>query len=290
MYKKISMLTAALFCSAALLAQNTILNVKLDNSKAGDKVGVILIDGDNYVKPLTEASLVNGKATLKFDIPAQRGFFLTINGAMTGEIITLNAGENASIKGKEVKEGEYYRVHNMMVTGSSTHSEYLAKKLDRDALDRLHAEYTSTPFAKKLNSAYSKNDKTQIEALKATEGYKEYIKAEKKFFNTVDSTFKAVHKNNANSWLGAFMILTDYSYLTEEQKEEYDILADDVKDSFYGKIIREKIFPPSLEGKTMDDFTFTDHNTGKKTSLKAVLKKSKYVLLDFRDSQRESQL
>ena len=54
------------------------------------------------------------------------------------------------------------------------------------------------------------------------------------------------------------MILTDYSYLTEEQKEEYDILADDVKDSFYGKIIREKIFPPSLEGKTMDDFTFTD--------------------------------
>ena len=102
MYKKISMLTAALFCSAALLAQNTILNVKLDNSKAGDKVGVILIDGDNYVKPLTEASLVNGKATLKFDIPAQRGFFLTINGAMTGEIITLNAGENASIKGKEV--------------------------------------------------------------------------------------------------------------------------------------------------------------------------------------------
>lgn len=31
----------------------------------------------------------------------------------------------------------------------------------------------------------------------------------------------------------------------------------------------------------MDDFTFTDHNTGKKTSLKAVLKKSKYVLLDF---------
>ncbi len=63
MYKKISMLTAALFCSAALLAQNTTLNVKLD-----------------------------------------------------------------------------------------------------------------TPFAKKLNSAYSKNDKTQIEALKATEDYKEYIK------------------------------------------------------------------------------------------------------------------
>lgn len=281
MYKKISMLTAALFCSAALLAQNTTLNVKLDNSKVGDKVGVILIDGYNYEKPLTEATLVNGEATLKFDIPAERGFILTINGSLTGETIALNTGENASIKGKEVKEGEYYRVHNVKVTGSSTHSEYLAKKLDRDALDRLHTEYNSTPFAKKLNNAYSKNDKAQIEALKATEGYKEYIKAEKKFFNTVDSTFKAVHKNNANSWLGAFMILTDYSYLTEEQKEEYDTLADDVKDSFYGKIIREKIFPPSLEGKTMDDFTFTDHNTGKKTSLKAVLKNSKYVLLDF---------
>ena len=80
MYKKISMLTAALFCSAVLLAQNTTLNVKLDNSKAGDKVGVILIDGYNYEKPLTEATLVNGEATLKFDIPAERGFILTING------------------------------------------------------------------------------------------------------------------------------------------------------------------------------------------------------------------
>lgn len=282
MKKTFLMLVLAMMTSAAVKAQNTTVNMKLTGLSDTAKVELELIDGQRQ-SPVYAALADGGSVSL--DIPEGkegRGYWLKVGGKYVGKCILLGAGENATVTGQvKIDPTGVCSIDHFAVSGSKVNDAYQKNKLNRDELNKAYDAYMNDPIYREYTKAEEEKDSVRTSEIMKTDDWKKFMDKEKSFFHMVDSTFKAVHKANAGSWMGAFMILTDYSYITNEQLPEYELLSDEAKNSFYGKIIRDKIIPSSVEGSVMPDFTFTDHNTGKEMSLKDVLKDSKCVLVDF---------
>ena len=209
------------------------------------------------------AYLINGKAQFAFDVEGPRLYNISArhtNGLMNvvmdkGHVATLKA--EASYEEQAQGSTPYIRYSNQKVEGTSLQEEYLRRRVNRDA----------------LNERY--------EAYRKIADREEMLKAEKAFFATVDSTFKAAFRASADSWWGPMLILHSYSYINENNEADYNLLSEVAKESFYGKQLHDKIWPPTMEGKQMPDFRFINYANGKAMSLKECLAGKKYLLLDF---------
>lgn len=275
------MITAGILCAMPVIAataQTSTLTVKLDGLADGDTVALVLIDGNNR-KPTFKAPVAGGKAVINFDIPGERGFYPMVNGLYTGETIALGKGENAVMTGQMQRQERMSSVSGMKIEGSPTYSLYLSKRLDRNALNVKYNEYHKNPVCEKMNTV--KRDSEEWKALMASDDYKKFEADEKAFFTEIERQFNEAITGARDSWVGPFTMLTEYSYLTEQQLPQWEQFTDEVKQSFYGKITHDKIVPPSMVGQKMPDFTFTDHATKSEMTLYKVLKDKKYVLLDF---------
>lgn len=270
--------------SLAALAQNTTLNVKLDGFNDGTKVGLILIDGDNYDKPTYETAITNGEAVLKIDIPDPRGFYVTVDGKNTYNIIALGPDETCKLTGKKKDAG----IDGLMIADSPTYITYMMRRVDRESLNKKYeAKSFMSSAYQEYTAAYQAKDTLKVKQIRQSEAWKIYEKAEKEFFNAVNRQYKLAQETNLDNWIGPFSMLTNYSYLTADQLSEWEKFTPEVQQSFYGKITHDKIVPPSQVGQTKENFTFTNFDTKtmkpakKQTSLSEVLKKNKYVLIDF---------
>lgn len=274
--KSIIAITFALALSMGASAQSTTLNCKISGVEDGKTVALVLIDGFNNAATY-QATVQNGEAMMKLDIDGPRGFQLMIDNQNTYEIVAFGKDENATLTANY--DGK--KVTDISVTGSMTNLEYQMKKIDRSSLDKKYAMHQSLPVYKEYTKAYQDKDQDKMKQIQASAEWQEYNKAQKWFFDEVERQYKGVQEANKDSWLGPFFMLTNYSYLAKEQITEWEKFSPETQQSFYGKITHDMIVPPSLEGKQMPDFTFTNYATKKKSSLAAVLKKNKYVLIDF---------
>lgn len=274
-------ITAGILClmsAIAITAQTTTLTVQLDGVADGDTIAIVLIDGDNS-KPTFQAPVLAGKAVINVDIPDVRGFYPVVNGLYTGKTIVLGKGEHAVMTGKAIRQQNLWSIADFKIEGSSAYNLYLSKRVDRDALNVRFEEYHKNPVCEKMQNLKRGSD--EWKAMEATEEYKKFEADEKAFFTEVERQFKTAISGGRDSWVGPFIMLTEYSYLSEQQLPQWEQFTDDVKQSFYGKITHDKIIPPSMEGKQMPDFAFTDYETKRQLTLNQTLKDNKYVLLDF---------
>ena len=209
------------------------------------------------------AYLINGKAQFTFDVEGPRLYNISArhtNGLMN---VVMDKGHVATLKAEAVCEEQaqgsvpYIRYKNQKVEGTSLQEEYLRRRVNRDALNERYEAY------------HKITDREEM------------LKAEKAFFATVDSTFKAAFRASADSWWGPMLILHSYSYINENNEADYTLLSEAAKESFYGKLLHDKIWPPTMVGKQMPDFRFINYANGKAMSLKECLAGKKYLLLDF---------
>ncbi len=274
--KRLLTTAMAMTSMIAAIAQNTTLTCKIAEAQDGTDIALALIDGSNN-KPTYQAAVQDGEAVIKLDLEEPRGFFVMLDGKHTGNIIVLGKGDNATMTG--TRKGN--SVEDLFVHGSLTYMEYYIKRVDRDALNKKYVAHNKMPVYVEYNKAYAAKDTAKCRQLRDSEEWKEYMETEKWFFDEVERQYKSAHQANKDSWFGPFFMMTNYAYLTKDQLPEWEQFSDEVKQSFYGKACHDLIVPPSEVGKQMPDFTFTNFKNKKKTSLSNVLKKNKYVLIDF---------
>lgn len=274
--KRLLTTAMAMTSMMAVIAQNTTLTCKIAEAQDGTDIALALIDGSNN-KPTYQAAVQDGEAVIKLDLEEPRGFFVMLDGKHTGNIIVLGKGDNATMTG--TRKGNI--VEDLFVHGSLTYMEYYIKRVDKNALDKKYIAHNRVPVYEEYNKAYAAKDTAECKRLRTSAGWKDFEKAEKWFFEEVERQYKKAQEDNRDSWLGPFFMMTNYAYLTKDQLPEWEQFSDEVKQSFYGKACHDLIVPPSEVGKQMPDFTFTNFKNKKKTSLSNVLKKNKYVLIDF---------
>ena len=267
-------------------AQNTIVNVNMKGLQDGTKLSIALAGTYEDEKPIQVVEIQDGKTQFAWDATEPRGYRIGVVDAYGGTIVAIGKGEQATLDADvhldAAGDGKMAMGFNKLeVKGSPTHDRYVAQRPDRDALNKAYEQYhtDNKEILDKLAAAGGR-DSEAYKALTLTPEYKKFAQDEHDFFNLVSTTISTAIANNSGNWMGPFFMTTNYSYLTTEQLPVYEQFAPEVKESFYGKVVAERVVPMVTEAP-MPNFEFTDHATGEKLNLYDICRKNRYVLLDF---------
>lgn len=238
-------------------------------------------------KSIAMATVSQGKFIFEGMLEEPRLFKISVSGDNGYGTITLMV-ENSEInvKGKAaINENggrKSYSFSDIKVSGSPSHELYLQKISVRDGLDKLYQDYhaNNQEILDKVSAARKEKNQKLLAQLHNTVEWKKLEQDEKNFFDTVSKTISKMVLDDANSWWGPFMMLTQMSYFTKEQEAWWNQFSDEAKGSYYGQIVFEELFPEGLKDKPAPEFTVTNSD-GKELSLANLLEGKKYLLIDF---------
>lgn len=224
-------------------------------------------------KPLAEAMVINGKFTFTNTIDEPLAVRLRVKDNYDGSLPLMVAPGNMQINGtwKDAK-----------VQGSPLTDKYQSLLSVRERLDSIYVANRERFAAvhEAHSEAYNQKDQKKMEALKQSDEYKAMLEADHEFFKQVDATYNQVFEENKETFWGPLMLISLTSYLTADQKATYESFSQEAKDSYYGKKVKDELYPAGKEGSKVTDFTVTDNN-GKEVTLTELCKDKKYILIDF---------
>ena len=167
---------------------------------------------------------------------------------------------------------------NTHVTGSTLTDKFLEFVEERNKLDKLYND-----FLEKYNSVIEKQHSLkgeELNAFKKTDEYKAMADAESDFFKTVECTLNGLILDNKDTFWGPLLATQYMDYFTPDQRDMYNQFSDAAKNSWYGKKMKEELWPAGGVGEKIPSFTIKDE-AGKAYTFQQLAKGKKYVLLDF---------
>ena len=234
-------------------------------------------------KPLAEAMVINGQFSFIDTISEPCAVYLRVKNSYNGLPLMVEPG-NAKIEGTvhvhASQDETRYDMKALKVSNSPLTDQYHSLLSVRDRLDSIY-DANHRRFAevhKKYHEAGK--DKKKQEEVKASEEYQAMLKADHEFFVEVDKTYEKVFMDNKDTYWGPLMLISLTSYLTDDQKATYEAFSQEAKDSYYGRKVKEELYPAGKEGTKVPDFSVTD-NEGKSIPLAELCKDKKYILIDF---------
>ena len=271
-------------CLMAALACNNpkgyVINGQVEGLEDGTTLTLVPMSHDND-SALAEATVQGGK--FQFTGVAEEPICarIAVKDAWGGPYVMLeNVEMNIEGKRAEVTDapnGKIYR-WEAKVTGSPLTDKLAEFDARHDSLDILYQNYH-----KEHADAYEKMHTlkgAELDAFKKTEAYQAAMDAEKNFFNTVENTIMGMVNDNKDSFWGPLLLIKYLSYLSEENGAYYEQLPEDVKNSFYGKKMREEIWPVGAPGDKVVEFKLKGDD-GTEYDFAKLAEGKKYVLLDF---------
>ncbi|WP_443939204.1 redoxin domain-containing protein [Pedobacter sp. MW01-1-1] len=247
---------------------------------------VELVPGSTHrtEKTVASAKVMDGKFSFSGKVDGPRYFLLTIQGGMAFGIMVDNTDITltGSVSLEENNGKKRYLFKDVKVLGSPVHDVYKQKISIRSALNAEHEAYNKRgeEIASKVRNARAQKDKNKVDSLVNTPAYKAFENDEVDFFNKVEHTMTKLYKDNGDSWWGPFLMLNTMSYFTPEQKSMYDDLSAAAKNSYYGKALKEQIYPEGFLGQAAPAVN-AKTNANVKADLATVFKKNKYTIVDF---------
>ena len=267
-----------------MTAQNSTVTANIKGVADGTKITFSFAGTYRSDALIQTVELKDGKAVFTISEEEPRGYRIGMEGS-SGNIVAIGPDEQVVVTAvaEERHNGEktYYAFTEFEVKGSATNDQYLAQRPDREAADRFYAKIReeNQAFVAKL-SAVKDRESDEYKALINSPEYAKMQKDENDAFEMHAKMIRDAVAANRDNWLGPFIITSSHWYLTTRELELYELLTDEMKESFYGKIIADKIVSVSTD-KPLPDFEFTDHATGKKLKLHDICRQNKYVLIDF---------
>lgn len=247
---------------------------------------ILLIPGGTHKteKAVAESIIKDGQFTFTGTVESPRQFFITVENTYgTCPLVIDNEEVSVSAKATLVERGsnKVYNFENIKISGSKINDEYIQKKSSRNSLDSLYKAYHDNNdfIIKAVNKARNEKNKALVDSLYKTEAWKTFASDEKNFFDTVASTTKSIILSNKDSWWGPFFMMDLMSYFTANEKALYESFSQQAKDSYYGKLVKEELYPKGFIGTKSPSFNVTEN--GKIIPIATLFKGKKYILIDF---------
>lgn len=276
--------TLLLSCVKSLANGGYTVTGQLQGLPEGACVQLIWISHDKE-KPFAETTVTNGKFSFQGDVPEPRAARLSVKDAYGSAPFMLEQGNillEGSVSARDVKGTPEYDFSKVTVTGSPMTDKYLRLMSVRCQLDSIYT--ANNERHGEVRAAYGKafaaKDKARMDSISATDAYKASATADSIFFAKVEADYYRVVMENKDTFWGPLMMVSLFSYLTEDQGSWYDALSPAAKESYYGKKVLEEIRPSSKSGTIVPAFTVKGQD-GKTVTLAELCQGKKYILIDF---------
>lgn len=242
-------------------AKNYTVNGHIDGLPDGTHVQLIPISHDKE-KPLAEETVQNGSFTFSGTVEGPRAVRLSVKDADGSRYMMLGDAViniNGAVTGDSINGYMRYDLSSLKVTGSPLSARYDSLMEVRKQADKLY-EYNRLTYKDAPMEVREQVDKS--------------------FFHTVDSLYYATIMSQKDSYWGPLMMISLTVYMDNKMKTWYENLSDNAKSSYYGRKVREELYPAGLVGEKVKDFTLKD-NEGKEVTFASLRKDKKYILIDF---------
>lgn len=241
--------------------------------------------GTNAGKAWADTVVTDGKFVFQGVEDEPRAVRLMVKGGYGSQLLMLENGD-MKLEGKvslnDVNGETSYDFSEVKITGSPLTDKYLKLLGVRESLDSIYQ--AGNERFKEIRSAYGRarvnKDKVLMDSIVTTDEYKASAKADSLFFVNVEVAYYKVVMDNKDSYWGPLMMISLFSYLTEEQKPWYEALSEEAKNSYYGKMVKAEVAPDSKIGSKVPVFTAKSQD-GKSVTLTELCKDKKYILIDF---------
>ncbi len=228
----------------------------------GTHVQLIPVSHDRE-QPVADTVVTNGTFTFSGTMDEPRAMLLMVKDSYGSRRLMLENADielNGTVKADTAQDGTpQYDLDKLAISGSPLSTRYDSLMSVRQQMDSLYQATVMNP-----------ENKTP-EAIKA---------ANNLFFDTVEKTYHATIMSQKDSYWGPLMMISLMSYLDEAQKPWYEEFSEEAKNSYYGKMVKDELYPAGKEGTKVAEFTVKDKE-GKEISLASLREGNKYVLIDF---------
>ena len=196
---------------------------------------------------LATAIIDNGAAKFRFIGEGPRMYYIKVKETAGWLKVMADRGDHVKVKATAEKhlnrDGTlYYTFSNVQVKGSEMHQEYERRNPDISRLINIAPHYQNK-FADVLEAMGKATSQAQRDSVLATKRGKEMIAAENEFTETVKKVYNNCFLENRDSWWGPLLMLDNMNYLSEKERPVYEQFSDRAKQSFYGKIAHDLLYP-----------------------------------------------
>lgn len=257
------------------------INGKIEGLADGSIIEIIPLS-HNTEKAIASDTIKNSSFCISGQIEEPRAVTLTVKDTYGGYKFMLE-NSRIDIKGKAsfTKENNFYEFENMEIKGSPLTDSLYAKTAFRHKLDeqynKFHERYNKT--ISQAEEAQAKNDMATAERLKK-EAQEQMTKDENEFFNNVEQQITQNILSNKNTFWGPLLMIYHLNYFGEEQKKWYESFPENVKNSYYGRLVKEELYPVGSIGQKVPEFTVINKD-GKEINLNELIQGKQYILIDF---------
>ena len=213
-------------------------------------------------QPLADTVAVNGHFTFTGTADEPRAVLLMVKDAYGSRRLMLENADieiSGTVAATPIDQTTSYNLETLTISGSPLSARYDSLMSVRQYLDSLYEA---------KNRQYKDAPREVIEA------------ADQRFFQTVDSLYYATVMSQKESFWAPLLMISFTNYFTEDMKPWYEALADEAKNSHYGQMVKEELYPAGMVGTAVPEFTVKDKD-GKEMTLATLREGKKYVLIDF---------
>jgi len=260
--------------------------IEVNITGLADGTAVKLIPGATHSSEsaVAETTIKGGKFTFTGKLNEPRFFYLTF-GDNKGFIPVVI--ENSKIKvtaTAEAPKQENGRISfkGQTITGSKSNDYFVQQTAFKEELNKDYEAYHVgiDELSNIVGKARKENNKKLLDSVYNTPQWKKFEADEKAFFTKVEKTTTDVITKHKANWWGPFFMMTQFSYLTPDQKPLYEQFSDAAKKSYYGQLVDKEVNPKSLVGTSVANFQLNDKD-GNSKSVKDIVSGKKYILIDF---------
>ncbi|MDR6781499.1 thiol-disulfide isomerase/thioredoxin [Pedobacter africanus] len=279
------LLLLAIFANASILQKGYNINGTFKGLADGTVLELIPSGTHDEEKAVASTVIKDTRFSFNGTVDGPRLFRIAVKGTYGGcQVMVyhtkISITANAAIA--ERNNNKFLDLKALKITGSPVHETYLEKVAYREMLNADHEAYNKRGEAitSQLWAAKKEKNQAKVDSLINTPAYKQLMAEEKAFFDKVGKVSTETIQAHKDSWWGAFLMLNAYSYFTPEQKPLFESLSDAAKDSYYGRKIKDELFPKGFLNQKAPVFEAAS-SAKKDADLSQLVKGHKYTLVDF---------
>ena len=284
--KRIAYLLVSIICQS-LSAQQMNLTLDIKGGTSSDSITISWGANNKSMNPLIMNKGLNDPSVIQIPLNEPRLIVVGLKGYQGTYELLASPNEEITISGRirkeDMKESPEVFFSRLHVKGAKHQDKYqnILKQYQffTDSLDnKVFNEYKDVNRLIE-NAKKSKNEQVIADMYQTIHGQSYIDRVMGTYMERQEYMFSLV-KKQSNNFMGPLLLLRFVGRLNKEHRPYYDMLSDEAKQSYYGREVKDEVYPPTLIGDIAPSVKLKTVD-GKDKVLSSTKSNAKFTLLDF---------